>query len=65
MSTGLLLENVWNEVLKLSDDDRSRLVQRLLESLPVEGFSVDDPQFEQELERRFHDSEGAMPWIAP
>jgi hypothetical protein len=39
-------------------------VSQLLESTPPEnaGLSVDDPAIEVELDRRFADGSGAIPW---
>ncbi|MBI5760730.1 MAG: addiction module protein [Planctomycetales bacterium] len=55
--------NLLDAALKLSDEERSALALRLMESLPPEGIlTVDDPDFEAELERRFADPAGAIPW---
>jgi hypothetical protein len=50
--------------LRLPEEDRLAIVSRLLESLPDSppGWSVDDPEFDAELERRSGDWEGAVPW---
>ena len=45
------------------DEERSELALRLMESLPSEEVhAVDDPDSEAELERRFADPAGAVPW---
>ena len=55
--------NLLDAALKLPDEERSTLALRLMESLPPDGIlTVDDPDFEAELQRRFADSVGAVPW---
>lgn len=55
---------IFEAALKLPEDERFALVSRLLESMPFEeaGISVDDPSLMEELQRRFEDREGAIPW---
>jgi len=50
--------------LQLPDDQRAEIAFRLLETLPPpEGIlSVDDPEFEEELERRANDATPGIPW---
>ncbi len=50
--------------MMLSENDRITLVSRLLESVPPEGVtaSVDDPALIEELDRRFADRDGGVPW---
>ncbi len=57
-------ESILAEALKLPDDEKMVIVSRLLEALPPEdlALSVDDPQFAEELQRRFADREGGIPW---
>lgn len=57
-------EAVFEAALRLSEDQRLALVSRLLETLPSEELtaSVDDPKLIDELDRRFADDEGAVPW---
>lgn len=55
---------ILDAALQLPEDARLSLVSRLLESLPPEdmALSVDDPRLGEELDRRFADSEGIVPW---
>lgn len=55
---------VLEAALQLSQEDRWALVSRLLESLPAEApaLSIDDPNLIAELDRRFADPDGAVPW---
>jgi hypothetical protein len=50
--------------LKLPESDRADIVMQLLETLTEgsEGISIDDPDFMEEMERRFADPAGAIPW---
>jgi hypothetical protein len=50
--------------MMLPEEERFALVSRLLESMPSEGTTicVDDPSLIEELDRRFEDREGAIPW---
>ena len=50
--------------LQLPENERLAIVSRLLETLPPEDItiSLDDAQLAEELDRRFADSEGAVPW---
>ena len=51
-------------VLQLPQDERATIAARILETLPPpEGiWSIDDPGFEEELERRANDPEPGIPW---
>lgn len=55
---------ILDAAMQLPEDARLRLVSRLLESLPPEEetLSVDDTDLVDELDRRFADGEGAIPW---
>ena len=55
---------ILDAALQLGDDDRMRLVSRLLESLPPEdsSLSIEAPDLTEELDRRFADDEGAISW---
>ena len=55
---------ILDAALRLSDDERLAIVSRLLDTLPPEDVTVslDDAQLAEELDRRFADSEGAVPW---
>jgi hypothetical protein len=57
-------EVILEAALKLPENERLAVVSRLLETLPadVPCLSLDDPSFEEELERRFNDREGSMSW---
>lgn len=50
--------------LQLSESDRLTLADRLLATLPQDfpGLSDDADEFEQELDRRSGDSNGAVRW---
>jgi len=51
------------EVMKLPLEERRLFVEQLVESLPVEesGDPLDDPEFLEELERRFQDGTKRVP----
>ena len=57
-------QTILDAAMQLPEDDRLRLVSRLLESLPQaeESLAVDDPDLTDELDRRFADEEGAIRW---
>jgi hypothetical protein len=57
-------EEVLAVALNLSESDRVYLATRLLESVPDldEQISMDDPDFFEELDRRFADLSGAVPF---
>jgi hypothetical protein len=50
--------------LRLPDEERLALISRLLETIPAERFgrSIDDDSLAEELERRFSDLAGSVPW---
>ena len=50
--------------LQLFEEERLSLVSRILDTMPAEDLttSLDDPDLLVELERRFADPEGAIPW---
>jgi putative addiction module component (TIGR02574 family) len=58
------LDEVLAAALALSEVDRLKIVNRLLETLPenAPGLSDDDPAFADELQRRSNDWDGAVPW---
>ena len=62
------MEQTANAILEaammLSENDRIALASRLLESVPSDEVtkSVDDPSLIEELDRRFADREGTIPW---
>ncbi len=55
---------ILDAAMQLDDDDRMRLVSRLLVSLPPEdsALSIEDPDLMKELDRRFADDEGGISW---
>jgi hypothetical protein len=57
-------EAVFEAALKLPEGERLTLVSRLLETMPPEDAtaSLDDAPLAEELERRFADREGSVPW---
>lgn len=57
-------QSILDAALRLPENDRIEIVSRLLETLPPEDItiSLDDPRLAEELDRRFADSEGAVPW---
>ena len=57
-------ETVFNAALQLSEGERLNLAFRLLDTVPEDapGLSLDDPNLRQELDRRFADSDGSIPW---
>ena len=55
-------ESLFQAALRLPDEDRLALVSKLLETLPPDLSALDEPQFAEELERRFADDTGAVPW---
>ena len=57
-------DEVLKSALSLPESDRILLASELLDSLPgtPPGLSVDDPEFEAELERRFSDGTKYVPW---
>jgi hypothetical protein len=56
-------DDILKAALELSETDRLLVAERLLETLPedVPGMSVDDPEFLEELERRFRDKSAGVP----
>jgi hypothetical protein len=55
---------ILDAALELPERDRWAIVSRLLETLPPEDLtlSLDDARLIEELDRRFADPEGAVPW---
>jgi hypothetical protein len=55
---------IFEAAMLLPEVERLTLVSRLLETVPDEdvAISVDDPAFVEELDRRFADREGSVPW---
>lgn len=57
-------QQILEAALQLPESERFALISRLLESVPPddEGISLDDENLVAELDRRFADPEGAVPW---
>lgn len=57
-------EVIFEAALQLPESDRLTLVSRLLETMPAEDAcpSFDDPALAEELDRRFADQAGTVPW---
>ena len=57
-------ETVFHAALQLTEGERLDLAYRILDTVPEDapGLSLDDPNLRQELDRRFADSEGSIPW---
>jgi len=57
-------DSIFEAALKLSEDERLALVTRLMDTLPAEAdmFSIDDPHFLEELDRRAADDSESMLW---
>ena len=55
---------ILDAALQLPESERLAIVSRLLDSLPPEDvtISLDDAQLVEELDRRFADADGAVPW---
>ena len=59
-------EDVLKSALELPEADRLRIATELIDSVAGDwpGWSVDDPDFAAELERRANDGSRAIPWDA-
>ncbi len=57
-------EAILAAALGLSESERLALISRLMETVPADdlAISLDDPGLVDELDRRFADREGAVPW---
>jgi putative addiction module component (TIGR02574 family) len=58
------LEAIYMFARKLPEHERLELAARLLDTLPQESsnLSLEDDSLVEELERRFADAEGSVPW---
>ncbi len=58
------LPSILEAALQLPENDRLALVSRLMSTLPPEDdtLSLDDEHLIEELDRRFADSDGDVPW---
>jgi hypothetical protein len=53
---------IFEAALHLPDSERLELATRLLDTVPPDLMSVDDPEFIAELNRRFEDGSPTIPW---
>lgn len=62
----IVLKDIVEAALQLSDSDRAAVVERLLESFSGSDDSLDitDPEFQHELETRLSDNASSIPWTA-
>jgi putative addiction module component (TIGR02574 family) len=57
-------EDVLRSAMELSDMDRLLLATELMDTVAddLPGWSIDDPKFIEELERRVNDGSPGIPW---
>ena len=56
-------QTLLDAVLKLSEEERTLVAMRVLESLPDDdGLAMDDEDLLEELEERRKDTSGSIPW---
>jgi hypothetical protein len=57
-------EEILEAALKLPETDRLVIANSLMETLPDEfaGLSIDDPDLREELDRRWQNRAGTIPW---
>lgn len=55
---------IFHAALDLTETERLALVSRLMETMPEQSVTVslDDADLHAEIERRFADPSGAVPW---
>jgi hypothetical protein len=53
---------LYEAALKLPENERLDLAARLLDTIPPGLLSDDDPDFIEELDRRFNDGSATIPW---
>jgi hypothetical protein len=58
----LNLDAIFEAALSLPDNERLELASRLLDTVPPGIMSADDPDFVEELNRRFNDGSATIPW---
>jgi hypothetical protein len=60
----LTSDAVFDEAMRLPENEQRALMSRLLETIPVDdsAISVDDEAFFEELDRRSADREGCVDW---
>lgn len=59
-------EEVLKSAMALSEADRLLLATELMDTVPddLPGWSIDDPEFQNELDRRANDGSQGIPWEA-
>jgi hypothetical protein len=55
-------DSVFEAAMSLPEGARLDLAVRLLDTIPPGIMSVDDPNFVDELDRRFDDNSPGIPW---
>jgi hypothetical protein len=57
-------DDVFEAAMHMAAEDRIALIGRLLETLPEQeiGLSIDSPDLREELDRRFAERDGEVPW---
>jgi putative addiction module component (TIGR02574 family) len=55
-------DTIFEAALNLPDSERLALATRLLDTVPPEIMSIDEPEFIAELDRRFNDGSPTIPW---
>ena len=55
-------DSILKAALELPDKERLDLASRLLDTVPPDILSIDDPDFIAELDRRFNDGAPTIPW---
>ena len=53
---------IFEAAMNLPENERLDLAARLLDTVPPEVMSVEDPDFLMELDRRFNDGSPTVPW---
>jgi hypothetical protein len=55
-------ESLYEAALQLPENQRLDLAARLMDTVPPEIMSIDDPELIEELDRRFNDGSPTIPW---
>jgi putative addiction module component (TIGR02574 family) len=55
-------ETIFEAAMALPESERLDLASRLMDTVPPDIMSTDDPDFVAELERRFNDGAPTIPW---
>jgi putative addiction module component (TIGR02574 family) len=53
---------IFEAALHLPESERLDLAARLMDTVPPDVMSIDDPEFLAELDRRFDDGSRTIPW---